>query len=144
MQRLGVAGVLRGAIKRLGEPVIRQAVARMMREMGQQFVLGQTIQKAIQRAKKLKSKVTRFSYDMLGEAAMTEADAKSYYYAHMRCDYSRLPTHASKDIVKNPGISIKLSALHPRYDLLHCDQVMQDLVPRAHLAAFCKICWNWT
>lgn len=135
----GVAGVLRGVIKRLGEPVIRKAVARVMREMGHQFVLGQTIQKAIPRAKKYELKSYTYSYDMLGEAAMTDADAKAYYISYADAITEIAKAATSEDIRENPGISIKLSALHSRYDLLHRDQVMQDLVPRARaLALFAK------
>jgi RHH-type proline utilization regulon transcriptional repressor/proline dehydrogenase/delta 1-pyrroline-5-carboxylate dehydrogenase len=78
----GMAGLLRGAIKRLGEPIIRQAVARVMREMGQQFVLGQTIQKALRRAAIFEAKGYLYSYDMLGEAALTDADARGYHMAY--------------------------------------------------------------
>ncbi|MEC7964693.1 MAG: bifunctional proline dehydrogenase/L-glutamate gamma-semialdehyde dehydrogenase, partial [Pseudomonadota bacterium] len=67
----GLAGTLRGAVKRLGEPVIRTAVGRAMREMGRQFVLGQDIQAAMERAKGMEAKGYSYSYDMLGEAAMT-------------------------------------------------------------------------
>jgi RHH-type proline utilization regulon transcriptional repressor/proline dehydrogenase/delta 1-pyrroline-5-carboxylate dehydrogenase len=131
----GVAGVLRGAIKRLGEPVIRQAVARVMREMGQQFVLGQTIQKAIMRAKALEAQSYSYSYDMLGEAAMNNADARSYYMAYADAISQIAKAASGDDIRTNPGISIKLSALHPKYDLLHRDQVMRDLVPHARSLA---------
>ncbi len=131
----GVAGVLRGAIKRLGEPVIRQAVARVMREMGQQFVLGQSIQKAILQAKKYESKGYTYSYDMLGEAAMSDADALTYHMAYADAISQIAKAATSDDIRQNPGISVKLSALHPRYDLLHRKQVMQDLVPRIQALA---------
>ena len=131
----GVAGVLRGAIKHLGEPVIRQAVARVMREMGQQFVLGQTIQKAIKRAGILEAQSYSYSYDMLGEAAVNDADARSYHMAYADA-ISQISRAASGDDIRtNPGISIKLSALHPTYDLLHRDHVMRDLVPRARSLA---------
>ncbi len=84
----GMASRLRGAIRRLGEPVIRTAVARAMKEMGHQFVLGETIGKALERAKKAEAAGYTYSYDMLGEAAMTEADAiayrKSYEHAIAR------------------------------------------------------------
>lgn len=126
----GVAGVLRGAIKRLGEPVIRQAVARVMREMGQQFVLGQCIQKAISRANKYEVQGYSYSYDMLGEAAMNDADACSYHMAYADAISQIAKSAFSDDIRLNPGISVKLSALHSKYDLLHREQVMQDLLPR--------------
>ena len=131
----GVAGVLRGAIKRLGEPVIRQAVARIMREMGQQFVLGQTIHKAIKRAKTLEAHSYSYSYDMLGEAAVNDADARSYHVAYADAISQIAKAALGDDNRTNPGISIKLSALHPTYDLLHRDQVMRDLVPRARSLA---------
>jgi RHH-type proline utilization regulon transcriptional repressor/proline dehydrogenase/delta 1-pyrroline-5-carboxylate dehydrogenase len=77
----GVAGHLRAAVKRLGEPVIRTAVARAMKEMGRQFVLGETIDSAMKRAAELEAKGYTYSYDMLGEAARTEADARRYHLA---------------------------------------------------------------
>lgn len=131
----GVAGVLRGAIKRLGEPVIRQAVGRVMREMGQQFVLGETIQKALKRAKTLEGQGYTYSYDMLGEAAMTDRDAKAYHMAYADAIAQIAKSAGGDDIRDNPGISIKLSALHPRYDQLHHDQVIRDLLPRARSLA---------
>jgi hypothetical protein len=66
-------------VKRLGEPVIRSAVSRAMKEMGRQFVLGETIDKAMARARELEAKGYTYSYDMLGEAARTEADARRYH-----------------------------------------------------------------
>ena len=131
----GIAGILRGAIKRLGEPVIRQAVTRVMREMGQQFVLGQTIQKAIKRADILEKQGYSYSYDMLGEAAINDLDARSYHMAYADAIAQITKAASGDDIRRNPGISIKLSALHPKYDLLHRDQVMRDLVPRARSLA---------
>ena len=128
---LGIAGILRGAIKRLGEPVIRQAVASVMRKMGQEFVLGQTIKKAIKRAQTFEAEGYSFSYDMLGEAAMTDVDAKNYHMSYADAIAQISKAASSDSIQDNPGISIKLSALHPRYDLLHRDQVMKDLVSRA-------------
>jgi RHH-type proline utilization regulon transcriptional repressor/proline dehydrogenase/delta 1-pyrroline-5-carboxylate dehydrogenase len=74
----GIVGTLRGAIRRLGEPVIRTAVGRAMKEMGRQFVLGETIDKALDRAKTREAQGYTYSYDMLGEAAMTGADAARY------------------------------------------------------------------
>ena len=128
---LGIAGILRGAIKRLGEPVIRQAVGSVMRKMGQEFVLGQTIKKAIKRAQTFEAEGYSFSYDMLGEAAMTDVDANNYHMSYADAIAQISKAASSDSIQDNPGISIKLSALHPRYDLLHRDQVMKDLVSRA-------------
>src|SRR5690606_27632383 len=80
----GVVGHLRAAVKRLGEPVIRTAVSRAMKEMGRQFVLGETIDKAMTRAKEMEAKGYTYSYDMLGEAARTEADARRYHLSYSR------------------------------------------------------------
>ncbi len=80
----GPVGHLRGAIKRLGEPVIRTAVGRAMKEMGRQFVLGETITTAMERAAGMEKKGYTYSYDMLGEAARTEADANRYHLTYSR------------------------------------------------------------
>lgn len=123
-------GALRGAIKRLGEPVIRTAVGRAMKEMGRQFVLGETIESAMKRAAGMEEKGYTYSYDMLGEAARTEADAARYHLAYSKAISAIAAACSSDDIRKNPGISIKLSALHPRYELAQEKRVMEELVPR--------------
>ncbi|WP_424975215.1 bifunctional proline dehydrogenase/L-glutamate gamma-semialdehyde dehydrogenase PutA [Dinoroseobacter sp. S124A] len=126
----GLADTLRSAVKRLGEPVIRTAVKRAMKEMGHQFVLGQTTQEAITRGKGMEKKGFTYSYDMLGEAALTARDAKVYYDAYADA-ITQLGAHAAQaDTRRNPGISIKLSALHPRYELSQSARVMAELVPR--------------
>ncbi len=124
------AQLLRGAIKRLGEPVIRTAVGRAMREMGRQFVLGETIDSAMNRAKSLEARGYSYSYDMLGEAARTMADAKQYHTAYARAIRAIGQRATGNDIRSNPGISVKLSALHPRYEVAQRDRVMRELVPR--------------
>ncbi|WP_299414852.1 bifunctional proline dehydrogenase/L-glutamate gamma-semialdehyde dehydrogenase PutA [uncultured Sulfitobacter sp.] len=128
---------LRAAIKRMGEPVIRTAVARAMKEMGRQFVLGEDIKGAMKRAAGMEAKGFTYSYDMLGEAARTEADARRYHlsYSDAISSIARGCTH--DDIRKNPGISVKLSALHPRYEVAQEELVMRDLVPR--LRALCLL-----
>ncbi|MDG1069911.1 MAG: proline dehydrogenase family protein, partial [Sulfitobacter sp.] len=128
---------LRAAIKRLGEPVIRTAVSRAMKEMGRQFVLGEDIKGATKRAAGMEAKGFTYSYDMLGEAARTEADARRYHlsYSDAISSIARGCTH--DDIRKNPGISVKLSALHPRYEVAQEASVMKDLVPR--LRALCLL-----
>ena len=131
----GLTGALRGAVKRLGEPVIRTAVGRAMREMGRQFVLGETIQSAMKRAAGMQAKGFTYSYDMLGEAARTEADAKGYHLAYSRA-ISAIAEHCTHDTVaENPGISVKLSALHPRYEVAQKDRVIEELVPRVRALA---------
>jgi RHH-type proline utilization regulon transcriptional repressor/proline dehydrogenase/delta 1-pyrroline-5-carboxylate dehydrogenase len=131
----GVSGILRGAIKRLGEPIVRQAVTRVMKELGKQFVLGETVQAATKRAQSTEAQGFTYSYDMLGEAARTESDARKYYLSYTDAIGHIAKVSASKDIRENPGISIKLSALHPRYETLQKKRVMQELMPRARSLA---------
>jgi RHH-type proline utilization regulon transcriptional repressor/proline dehydrogenase/delta 1-pyrroline-5-carboxylate dehydrogenase len=124
----GVAAVLKSAVKRLGEPVIRTAVARAMKELGHQFVLGETISEAVRRGKKRQDKGYNYSYDMLGEAALTAKDARAYFSAYKNAIAELAPFCTSDDIRQNPGISIKLSALHPRYEVGQSKRVMSELV----------------
>ncbi|WP_288942479.1 bifunctional proline dehydrogenase/L-glutamate gamma-semialdehyde dehydrogenase PutA [uncultured Roseovarius sp.] len=126
----GVVGHLRGAIRRLGEPVIRTATGRAMKEMGRQFVLGETIQSAMKRASDMEKKGYSYSYDMLGEAARTDGDATRYHLAYSRAITAIADACTNADIRDNPGISVKLSALHPRYEVAQREQVMDVLVPR--------------
>ena len=121
---------LRSAVKRLGEPVIRTAVSRAMKEMGRQFVLGESIQSAMKRAQDMEKKGYTYSYDMLGEAARTEADAARYHLSYSRAIATIAEACTHSDIRANPGISVKLSALHPRYELAQEQRVMEELVPR--------------
>ena len=131
----GFASVMRGAVKRLGEPVIRTAVRQAMRELGRQFVLGRTIGEAMDRAAGMEAKGYTYSYDMLGEAALTMADADAYDAAYRAAieAISKAATHGA--ITDNPGISIKLSALHPRYEEPQRARVMAELVPRVRQLA---------
>ncbi|HMQ42554.1 MAG TPA: bifunctional proline dehydrogenase/L-glutamate gamma-semialdehyde dehydrogenase PutA [Paracoccus sp. (in: a-proteobacteria)] len=125
----GIVGTLRGAIRRLGEPVIRTAVTRAMREMGRQFVLGQTIGAALDRAKEMEKQGYSYSYDMLGEAAMTQADAARYAREYGAAIRAIAGSCDKGSVQANPGISIKLSALHPRYEVAQEERVMEELVP---------------
>jgi RHH-type transcriptional regulator, proline utilization regulon repressor / proline dehydrogenase / delta 1-pyrroline-5-carboxylate dehydrogenase len=131
----GPVGHLRGAIKRLGEPVIRTAVGRAMKEMGAQFVLGETIATAMTRASRQEAKGFTYSYDMLGEAARTEKDARRYHLSYSRAISAIAEAAKSKDIRENPGISVKLSALHPRYEEAQHATVMDEVVPRIRTLA---------
>ncbi|MGV8987977.1 MAG: bifunctional proline dehydrogenase/L-glutamate gamma-semialdehyde dehydrogenase PutA [Cypionkella sp.] len=131
----GVVGHLRAAMRRLGEPVIRIAVTRAMKEMGRAFVLGETIEGAMDRAKELEAKGYTYSYDMLGEAARTEADARRYHLSYTRAITAIARASTTGDIRTNPGISVKLSALHPRYEVAKRAQVMDELVPRVRALA---------
>lgn len=128
-QQPGIAGHLRNAVRRLGEPVIRTAVHRAMREMGQQFVLGETVKDAIRRGRDRVREGYTYSYDMLGEAARTQADAEAYLAAYEGAIRALAAEAKASDIRDNPGISIKLSALHPRYEEPQRDRVMAELVP---------------
>jgi len=125
-----IVGHLRGLLKRMGEPVIRTAVGRAMKEMGRQFVLGETITEAMKRAKDMQAKGYRYSYDMLGEAAYTNADAARYHLAYSRAITALAGDCEHEDIRKNPGVSVKLSALHPRYEVAQRDRIINELVPR--------------
>ncbi|KMW58476.1 Proline dehydrogenase [Candidatus Rhodobacter oscarellae] len=125
----GIAGVLRGAIKRLGEPVIRAAVGRAMKEMGRQFVLGEDIRAALRNAREYEKAGFTYSYDMLGEAAMTAGDAARYARSYSDAIAAIASACDGGDVRKNPGISIKLSALHPRYEVAQEARVMAELVP---------------
>ncbi|MCX7304687.1 MAG: bifunctional proline dehydrogenase/L-glutamate gamma-semialdehyde dehydrogenase PutA [Hyphomicrobiales bacterium] len=126
----GIERTLRAMVRRLGEPVIRTAVAAAMREMGEQFVLGRTIAEAVKRGKPMIRKGYLYSYDMLGEAARTEADALRYFEAY-RDAIGALAKHASgEDIRFNPGISVKLSALHPRYEQGQRETMLPDMAER--------------
>lgn len=131
----GVVGHLRTAVKRLGEPVIRRAVAQAMKEMGRQFVLGETIEAAMKRASELEAKGYTYSYDMLGEAARTEGDARRYHLAYSKAITAIAAAAKGDDIRANPGISVKLSALHPRYEVAKRERVMAELVPRVRALA---------
>ena len=126
----GPARALRGLVKRLGEPVVRTAVGQSMRILGRQFVLGQTIDEGMKNARELEKKGYTYSYDMLGEAARTDEDAQRYHKAYAKAIAS-IAKQAKGDVRSSPGISVKLSALHPRYEYTHRDTVMEELLPRA-------------
>jgi RHH-type proline utilization regulon transcriptional repressor/proline dehydrogenase/delta 1-pyrroline-5-carboxylate dehydrogenase len=125
-----VERTLRGMIRRLGEPVIRTAVAAAMRELGEQFVLGRTIDEALRRSRGSMMKGYLYSYDMLGEAARTDADALRYHRAYQEAIERLAREVASHDIRRNPGISVKLSALHPRYEATQKSRMLPVLCER--------------
>jgi len=126
----GLGITLQGLVKRMGEPLVRTAIAQAMKELGRHFVLGTSIQKASQRAKELEAQGYTYSYDMLGEAARTEADARRYHLAYSDAITGLAPACTHADIRHNPGISVKLSALHARYEISQHDRVMTELVSR--------------
>ena len=124
----GMGSTLRRTVNRLGEPVVRKATLQAMRILGGQFVFGRTIDEALNRAKPERAKGLTHSFDMLGEAAMTFADAAKYREAYEGA-MDRLAKEAKGGIGPSPGISVKLSALHPKYDFFHARQAREDIVP---------------
>lgn len=129
-ERHTVGDTLRRLVKRLGEPVVRTVAGQAMKEMGRQFVLGRDIDEAQDEAKSAMAKGYTYSYDMLGEAARTDADAQRYYDSYSEAIDS-IAQNCTGDVRKNPGISVKLSALLARYEYGQKDRVMNELLPRA-------------
>ncbi|MFB5745614.1 trifunctional transcriptional regulator/proline dehydrogenase/L-glutamate gamma-semialdehyde dehydrogenase [Cedecea sp. S5-13] len=117
-------------ISKSGEPLVRKGVDMAMRLMGEQFVTGETIAEALANARKLEEKGFRYSYDMLGEAALTAADAQAYMVSYQQAIHAIGKASNGRGIYEGPGISIKLSALHPRYSRAQYDRVMEELYPR--------------
>lgn len=129
-ERHTVGDTLRKLLKRFGEPVIRTVANQAMKEMGRQFVLGRDIEEAQDEAKEYMAKGYTYSYDMLGEAARTDDDAKRYYESYSNAIDSIAKANEG-DVRKNPGISVKLSALLARYEYGNKERVMNELLPRA-------------
>lgn len=134
-----LSAALTRLIARCGEPVIRRGVDMAMRMMGEQFVTGETIAEALKRSKVMEEKGFAYSYDMLGEAATTAADAQRYYRDYETAIHAIGKASAGRGIYEGPGISIKLSALHPRYVRAQAARVMDELLPKVTaLAAIAK------
>jgi RHH-type proline utilization regulon transcriptional repressor/proline dehydrogenase/delta 1-pyrroline-5-carboxylate dehydrogenase len=117
----------KGLLDRVGEPVIRAAVGEAMKIMGEHFVLGQTIGEALQRGRAYAQKGYNFSFDMLGEAAHTAADAEKYFDDYARAIDAIASGAGKPRPADNPGISVKLSALHPRYEPAKRERVLKEL-----------------
>lgn len=124
----GMGASVRRAIGRVGEPVIRRATLQAMRILGGQFVYGRDIAEALKRASSERSKGLSHSFDMLGEAAMTFADAERYRASYEQA-VIRLAQEGTGDVATSPGLSVKLSALHPKYNFLHAAEAKAALVP---------------
>jgi RHH-type proline utilization regulon transcriptional repressor/proline dehydrogenase/delta 1-pyrroline-5-carboxylate dehydrogenase len=122
--------VLKRVVHRAGEPVIREAVEQAMRIMGRQFVLGQTIAEALRRAKDGAKRGYRYSYDMLGEGAKTMADARRYFDNYRAAIAAIGQASGGGSIVERANISVKLSALHPRYEMAQRHRAMTELLPQ--------------
>ena len=130
-------GLLGKLVSRSGEPVIRQAVAQAMRILGRQFVMGRTIQEALQRAQDNEARGYRHSYDMLGEAARTAADAERYFKAYAGAIEAMGKAAGSGEPIAGPGISVKLSALHPRFEFAQRGRAVREIAPR--LIELCRM-----
>ena len=126
----GLSAALRKVVARGGEPLIRKGVDMAMRLMGEQFVTGETIDQALANARPREAAGFRYSYDMLGEAAMTAPDAQAYLAAYENAIHAIGKAAAGRGVMAGPGISIKLSALHPRYSRAKVERVMGELYPR--------------
>jgi RHH-type proline utilization regulon transcriptional repressor/proline dehydrogenase/delta 1-pyrroline-5-carboxylate dehydrogenase len=122
-------GILRQLTKRLGLPAVRTATRQAMRVMGNHFVLGQTIDEALKRAGSAKGRIYRYSFDMLGEGARTAEDARRYYESYASAIDAIGRSAGNEPLPNRPGISVKLSALHPRYEATSRERVMRELVP---------------
>lgn len=131
-------GLLKNTIGRLGEPVIRMSMNYAMKIMGKQFVMGETIKAATERAATKEQQGYVYSYDMLGEGARTMDDAERYLQSYREAIdvIGQVSQHSGKnDPRRVPGISVKLSAIHPRYEFSHKSRVMAEIVPK--LKALC-------
>jgi RHH-type proline utilization regulon transcriptional repressor/proline dehydrogenase/delta 1-pyrroline-5-carboxylate dehydrogenase len=128
--------IVRRLVARAGEPFVRGAVRQAMKIMAEQFIVGETIEAAIDRAAAAESGGFRYSYDMLGEAARTAADAERYFAAYERAiDAVGRAAKPDAQIEERPGVSIKLSALHPRYEEAQRRRVLAELAPRLEALA---------
>ncbi|WP_439499249.1 bifunctional proline dehydrogenase/L-glutamate gamma-semialdehyde dehydrogenase PutA [Bosea sp. (in: a-proteobacteria)] len=116
--------------KRLGLPAVRTATRQAMRVMGNHFVLGQTIEEALKRARSGSGKLYRYSFDMLGEGARTQADADRYFASYAAAIDAIGRSAGNEPLPNRPGISVKLSALHPRYEATNHERVLSELVPK--------------
>ncbi len=135
----GLGALLHRVVGRGGEPLVRKGVDLAMRLMGEQFVTGETIAEALENARPRESQGFRYSYDMLGEAAMTAHDAWRYSLAYEAAIHAIGHAAAARGVRDGPGISIKLSALHPRYGRAQADRVHDELYPRLlHLALLAR------
>ena len=126
----GLGGSLTQLIARGGEPLIRKAVDLAMRLLGQQFVTGQTIEEALANSREQRRRGYRHTFDMLGEAALTAAAADAYLMAYRQAIGAIGASSGGQGADAGPGISVKLSALHPRYSRAQRDRVLAELLPR--------------
>ncbi len=135
-----VGGWLTRLAARAGEPIVRTALRQGMKMMAEQFVMGRTIDEALERSVSDDERKYLHSFDMLGEAAMTADDAERYFVAYQDAIRSIAGyAKSAKSVFEAPGISVKLSALHPRYELAQRERVMRELLPKLlHLAEMAR------
>jgi RHH-type proline utilization regulon transcriptional repressor/proline dehydrogenase/delta 1-pyrroline-5-carboxylate dehydrogenase len=126
----GLSAALTRLVARGGEPLIRRGVHLAMRLMGEQFVAGQTIEEALANGRAREAKGFRYSYDMLGEAAVTAEQAARYLADYEQAIRAIGAAAAGRGVQDGPGISVKLSALHPRYSRAQVGRVQAELYPR--------------
>lgn len=117
-------------VNRSGEPMVRTAIRQAMRIMGHQYVMGRTIGEAFERSRKKNNRVYRYSFDMLGEAALTARDADRYMDAYRNAIKAIGLRNQEQDIFAAPSISVKLSALHPRFEFAQSERVVREISPR--------------
>lgn len=122
-------GILSQLTKRIGMPTVRTAVRQVMKLMGSHFVLGQTIEEAIKRGQGASERIFRYSFDMLGEGARTAGDAERYFNAYSNAIEAIGRSAGTRELPDRPGISVKLSGLHPRFEATSEKRVMAELVP---------------
>ncbi|MFB6349237.1 bifunctional proline dehydrogenase/L-glutamate gamma-semialdehyde dehydrogenase PutA [Moraxella sp. ZJ142] len=126
----GLGSALTRVLQKGGAPFIRAGVNHAMKILGKQFVTGQTIEEALANGKEREKMGYRFSFDMLGEAAMTQADADRYYQDYVTAIHAIGKDAQGRGVYDGNGISVKLSAIHPRYFRAQHDRVMNELLPR--------------
>jgi RHH-type proline utilization regulon transcriptional repressor/proline dehydrogenase/delta 1-pyrroline-5-carboxylate dehydrogenase len=129
-QQNGLAGTLRQFAARSGEPLIRAALKQAMYLLGDAFILGRTIGEALNRAEAAEGQGYRHSFDMLGESARTAADAKRYFEAYLSAVHAIGAVSRGRDLFAAPILSVKLSALHPRFEFSQRERVLRELSPR--------------
>ncbi|MBL8445281.1 MAG: proline dehydrogenase family protein, partial [Zoogloeaceae bacterium] len=137
----GLSSALTKMLARGGEPLIRKGMDLAMRMLGEQFVTGRDIDEALERGRGPEKRGYRYSFDMLGEAATTRHDAERYFKAYEGAIHAIGKNSSGRGVVDGNGISIKLSALHPRYVWSQPDRVMNELLPS--VKALCKLAHSY-
>ncbi|MEQ8955050.1 MAG: proline dehydrogenase family protein, partial [Gammaproteobacteria bacterium] len=136
-QQQGLVNAMHDLLRRLGEPVVRAAMTQAMERIGDHFVVGTTIKSALRRTQRDgRYQDYAFSFDMLGESAITHDDAEGYFQSYMDA-LQAVGEAAGQDLVRNSGISVKLSALHPRFELPQQAQCLPPLL--AKMTRLCEL-----